>query len=85
MSAHKFVNFAWAFGTGFLLFYVLKKTMKIRVSPEEELMGLDISEHGIVTYPDFVYSEPARPTRLIRVSETIIERENEPKTGEEGG
>ncbi len=79
------VNFAWAFGTGFLLFYILKHTLGIRVSPEEELAGLDISEHGVVTYPDFVYTEPARPTRIIRMSEAVIERENEPKTGEKGG
>ncbi len=70
------VSFAWAFSTGFLLFYILKHTVGIRVSPEEELAGLDISEHGIVTYPDFVYSESARPTRLIRISEAVIEREN---------
>ncbi len=74
------VNFAWAFGTGFLLFYILKRTVGIRVSPEEELVGLDISEHGVVTYPDFVYSEPAKPTRIIRMSEAVIEREDEPGT-----
>lgn len=51
------VNFAWAFGTGFILLYVLKKTVGIRVSPEEELLGLDISEHAAIAYPDFVYSE----------------------------
>lgn len=64
------VNFAWAFGLGLILFYVLKRTVGIRVSPEEELVGLDISEHGIVTYPDFVYAEPARPTRVIRMKES---------------
>ncbi|OFV66544.1 MAG: ammonium transporter [Candidatus Syntrophoarchaeum butanivorans] len=64
------VNFFWAFGTGFFLLYVLKKTIGIRVSPEEEFfMGLDISDHSIVTYPDFVYTEPARPVSVIRVSE----------------
>jgi len=78
------VNFAWAFGTGFLLFYILKHTMGIRVTPEEELAGLDISEHGAVAYPDFVYSEPARPTRIIRMSEAVIERENEPRRGGRG-
>jgi Amt family ammonium transporter len=28
--------------------------MGIRVSAEEEVEGLDISEHGSVAYPDFV-------------------------------
>ena len=79
------VNFAWAFGTGFLLFYVLKHTVGIRVSPEEELVGLDISEHGIVTYPDFVYTEPARPTRVIRMSESRSMNEEHSETGGKGG
>lgn len=79
------VNFAWAFGTGFLLSYILKHTVGVRVSPEEELAGLDISEHGVVTYQDFVYMEPARPTKVIRMSEATEEREDEQNTGGKGG
>ncbi|MFQ6062790.1 MAG: ammonium transporter [Methanosarcinales archaeon] len=45
------VNFAWAFGLGLILFTILKYTIGIRVSPEEELQGLDIGEHGISAYP----------------------------------
>ena len=60
------VNFGWAFGTGFLLFYALEKTVGLRVSPEEELLGLDIGEHGVVAYPDFVYAETARPLVVRR-------------------
>jgi ammonium transporter, Amt family len=37
---------AWAMGTGFILFYILKKTMGIRVSRVVEEEGLDIYEHG---------------------------------------
>jgi len=37
---------AWAFGTMFILFTVLKKMGMLRVTREEELAGLDISEHG---------------------------------------
>ncbi|MDY6959685.1 MAG: ammonium transporter, partial [Halobacteriota archaeon] len=51
------VNFAWAFGIGFLMFYTLKKTIGIRVSEEEELQGLDIGEHGVSAYPDFVQTK----------------------------
>ncbi|MDY6931808.1 MAG: ammonium transporter, partial [Halobacteriota archaeon] len=51
------VNFAWAFGIGFLMFYALKKTIGIRVSEEEELQGLDIGEHGVSAYPDFVQTK----------------------------
>ena len=43
---------AWSLVTGFGLFYLLKFTMGIRVSEAEELQGLDISEHGIQTYPE---------------------------------
>lgn len=36
----------WSFGVGFLLLYMVKKITAIRVSPEEERIGLNISEHG---------------------------------------
>ena len=45
---------AWSLGTGFALFYLLKFTMGVRVSAAEEAEGLDISEHGIQTYPEAV-------------------------------
>jgi len=35
------------------IWYLLKVTIGIRVSPEEELDGLDIGEHGMSAYPDF--------------------------------
>jgi ammonium transporter, Amt family len=41
----------WAFGTMFILFSILKAVGYLRVSPEEETMGLDISEHGMHAYP----------------------------------
>ena len=43
---------AWSLGTGFALFFLLKFTMGVRVSEAEEMEGLDISEHGIQTYPE---------------------------------
>ncbi|VVB93861.1 Putative ammonium transporter [uncultured archaeon] len=48
----------WAFGTGLILFGILKYTIGIRVSPEEELSGLDIGEHGAACYPEFVAAGP---------------------------
>lgn len=44
---------AFTFGSSALVWLVLKKTCGIRVSPEEEIEGLDIGEHGNVAYPDF--------------------------------
>ena len=36
-----------------ILFLGIKLIMGIRVSEEEELMGLDLGEHGMMAYPDF--------------------------------
>jgi Amt family ammonium transporter len=43
----------WAFATGFIIFKVTDMVIGIRVSPQEELEGLDITEHGTITYPEF--------------------------------
>ena len=40
----------WSLATGFILFNVLKATMGLRVSEQEETTGLDISEHGLQAY-----------------------------------
>ena len=44
---------AFVFVSTALVWYLLKKTIGIRVSLEEEIEGLDISEHGNSAYPDF--------------------------------
>lgn len=41
---------AWAFVTCFILFSVLKALKQLRVSPEEEEIGLDLTEHGTGAY-----------------------------------
>ena len=43
---------AFCLAVSFLLYLVLKKTLGIRVSEEEELAGLDMEEHGMVAYSD---------------------------------
>ena len=49
--------FLWVFPVAFLMFKLIDKTVGLRVSPEEELEGLDVTEHGGNAYPDFeVYS-----------------------------
>ncbi len=45
--------FAWAFGVGLVMFTVIKRTIGLRVSREDELRGLDISEHGNEAYAGF--------------------------------
>jgi Amt family ammonium transporter len=44
---------AVSFVCAFVLFLILKVTMGIRVSEEEELSGLDIGEHGMEAYNGF--------------------------------
>jgi Amt family ammonium transporter len=43
--------FIWTFTTCFALFKIIKATIGLRVSEEEETEGLDLSEHGASAYP----------------------------------
>ena len=42
--------FVWCMVAGFILFGLLKKTVGLRVSRDEEMEGLDLGEHGIEAY-----------------------------------
>jgi Amt family ammonium transporter len=53
------VVFLWAFGLGYIMFKILDRAVGIRVTPQEEVDGLDIGEHGVAAYPNFVLTEPA--------------------------
>ena len=45
----------WSFFsiTSFIILYLIKKTLGLRVEKDEELKGLDLSEHGMDAYADF--------------------------------
>jgi ammonium transporter, Amt family len=45
--------FAWVFISAFAVFYVIKVTMGLRASDEDQLKGLDIEEHGMEAYSGF--------------------------------
>ncbi len=45
--------FAWSFGTAFILFKIIDMTIGLRISKEDELLGVDITEHGAHAYNDF--------------------------------
>jgi Amt family ammonium transporter len=45
---------AWAYGTSFLVFKVIDSTVGLRVTAEEEIAGLDATEHGTSAYGDFI-------------------------------
>ena len=49
--------FAWVFVTSFIVWFVISKTLGIRVSEEEEYEGVDISECGLEAYPEFTSAE----------------------------
>jgi Amt family ammonium transporter len=44
----------FVFVVSMIFWKIIKSTIGIRVSPEEETEGLDIGEHGNIAYPDFV-------------------------------
>ena len=45
-------SFVTVFVLSYSLFWIIKKTVGLRVSAREELEGLDISEHGMWGYPE---------------------------------
>jgi len=44
--------FAFVFVFSYGIFFLIKKTIGLRVTPDEEDAGLDISEHGMYGYPE---------------------------------
>ncbi len=62
-------SFLTVFVLSYSLFWIIKKTVGLRVSAREEMEGLDISEHGMWGYPESfmpvpggVYRQPDTPT-----------------------
>jgi Amt family ammonium transporter len=45
--------FAWVFVASLAVWFILAKTMGVRVSEEEEYQGVDIAECGMEAYPEF--------------------------------
>ena len=42
-------GFAWAFGVGFALMWLINRWLPLRIDPEGERVGLNVSEHGAST------------------------------------
>ena len=71
-----FAILLWTGVTITLTFFVLKKTIGLRASIEEEIRGMDVSEHGIAAYPDFVSQvESIDYTGAIEVTGDVPESE----------
>ena len=55
-------SFAFAFAASLVVFGLIKATIGLRVSPEQEEAGLDIVEHGMYGYPEqFIPSPDGAP------------------------
>jgi Amt family ammonium transporter len=48
----------YAFVVSFVILYILKKAIGLRVTEEQEIIGLDLSEHGSYGYPEQVKNAP---------------------------
>ncbi|SCP99615.1 ammonium transporter [Anaerobium acetethylicum] len=81
---------AWVAATMTLAFVVIKKTVGLRVSKEEEIAGLDIEEHGVNAYADFEFmfdrkaeKAAAKSAGAVPVSKAVpIERFSGPVSDE---
>src|SRR6185295_15406149 len=71
------------FGVSLAVMYALKGLKLLRVSQEGELYGLDLHEHGISAYPEYVISFQARPTGMPPEKMTHMTG-SQPLTGMEG-
>ena len=64
---------AWAAVTITIAFLVIKKTIGLRASEEEELIGLDITEHGLDSaYADFAPTQNAMVSNFMHTREGAV-------------
>jgi len=49
--------FAWVFLTSFIVWFILKKTVGVRVDEQQEYEGVDLSECGLEAYPEFTKAD----------------------------
>ncbi len=66
------VVFVWAFGLHWLFFKAQHTIMGIRSSAADELAGLDVTEMGILAYPDFAGSGPLGAGSLVEVDADTV-------------
>ena len=56
---------ASTFGVALVVMYAVNAMGVLRVSPEGETLGLDLHEHGISAYPEYVISSTPSPASMI--------------------
>lgn len=73
----------FSFGSAYIIFFLVKKSVGIRVSETEELEGLDLHEHGMSAYPNFTVATVAQitvpekqsataTTSIVQPSDTLL-------------
>ena len=71
--------------TGAVTFGILRATVGLRVPEQGETIGLDLYEHGLITYPEFTvgYSLPSAPKPGNPHAESVTEAvKTSPATGD---
>jgi Amt family ammonium transporter len=53
------------FGVSLAMMYLVNATGLLRVSAEGETLGLDLHEHGISAYPEYVISSVGQPAAVV--------------------
>jgi ammonium transporter, Amt family len=66
------------FAVALAVMYAVNATGTLRVSREGELYGIDLHEHGISAYPEYVISSLTRPSGVTAPQHTALEVEPVP-------
>lgn len=61
----------WTLPLAFLMFFVIKKTIGLRVSAEVEEQGIDLEYHGIESYPEFSRFIPPAPPAVSNIGDPL--------------
>ncbi len=61
------------FAVAMIVMYAVNATGTLRVSEEGELYGLDLHEHGISAYPEYMISPFAAPAGMSQSSIPAVE------------
>jgi Amt family ammonium transporter len=69
------ITFA-TFGIAMVVMYLVNSMGLLRVSSEGEIHGLDLHEHGISAYPEYVIHSVAKPAGMIAQEKAILASES---------
>ena len=73
---------AFVFAASVVIWFVIKKTIGLRVPLQEEIQGLDINEHGNQAYPEYVIHKPEYSV-IMNDYQMHNEKESVSKTSEQ--